>query len=485
MTNSATIQTKTHAAKGWPKISALALAVALFNTGCASLEPALPEADPGIQGAWPKVQADEANADGAATVSAADVGWRDFLVDQKLEEVVARALANNRDLRVALLNVERARALYRIQYSARLPSVGANAAMIRGGGDRNPNAGESYSAELGLSAFELDLFGRVRNLSDAALEQYLAQEEASRGAQLSLVAEVINAYLTLAADQELLQVAQATLQTYERSYQLSQKRHELGALSALDLSRSRTEVESARADTARFQGYVAQDLNALNLLVGAPVDVALLPTGFTGQVTGLLPLPAGLPSDVLLRRPDVLQAEHRLRAANANIGAARAAFFPSISLTGSIGTVSDELSGLFGSGSKVWSFIPQIQVPIFQGGRLRAQLGVSNADRDIALAQYERAIQQGFREVSDALALTATLAAQHQAQAAVVAAAQQADDLAAARYEAGQDSYLVRLDTQRTLYGAQQGLVAIRLAEQANRVALYRVLGGGWKEQTE
>ena len=472
-------------------MTTLAMATSLFIAGCATLEPALPAADAAIMGAWPMPPTTQSFASPAVTdgayspdaPAAADIGWRDFFVDPNLEELVARALDNNRDLRVAVLNVEKARAQYRIQRADRLPSLGANATMTRSGGD--VPVSESYSAGVGIAEFELDLFGRVRNLSHSALQRYFAQEEARRSAQLSLVAEVANVYLTLAADQELLRVAQATLKTHEQSYALTGQRHALGAVSALDLHQARTQVEAARADAARFAGEVAQDTNALNLLVGATVEPALLPTGVDDQVTGLGALPAGLPSDVLLRRPDVLAAEHQLLAANASIGAARAAFFPSISLTGSAGSASGELSGLFGGGNKTWSFIPQINLPIFQGGRLRANLGMATADRDIALAQYEKAIQSGFREVADALALTTTLGEQRQAREALLESATQAEALSRARYRAGRDSFLVQLDAQRTLYAAQQGLVTTRLAEQANRVTLYKVLGGGWHEHSE
>ena len=472
-----------------PLMTTLAIASSLFIAGCATLEPALPAADAAIMGAWPLPPTTQSTVSSVVPVDAsdapavADIGWRDFFVDPKLEELVARALDHNRDLRVAVLNVERARAQYRIQRADRVPSLGATATLTRSGGDAPVS--ESYSAGIGIAEFELDLFGRVRNLSQAALQDYFATEEARRSAQLSLIAEVANVYLTLAADQELQRIAQATLQTHEASYALTGKRHELGAVSALDLHQARTEVEAARSDAARFAGQVAQDTNALTLLVGATVEPGLLPTGVDDTVTGLSALPAGLPSEVLLRRPAVLGAAHRLRAANANIGAARAAFFPSISLTGNVGSTSPELSGLFGGGNKGWSFIPQINLPIFQGGRLRANLGIATADRDIALAQYEKSIQSGFREVADALALTATLAAQRQAQEALVDAATRAEALARARYEAGRDSHLVRLDAQRTLYAAQQGLVATRRAEQSNRVTLYKVLGGGWNEHSE
>jgi multidrug efflux system outer membrane protein len=460
-------------------LTALALAVLALG-GCASLEPALPAAEPAIAASWP-LPAGTAEQPAGADVRAADIGWRDFFSDPKLTELIGRALANNRDLRVAVLNVERARAQYRIVRADQLPAVGGNATVTRGGG---PAAltGAPYSASLGLAAFELDLFGRVRNLSQAALQQYFAQEEARRSAQLALVAEIANAYLTLAADRELQRVAQATLTNQQQALSLTEKRHELGAVSSLDLAQAQTLTETARSDVARYAGQVARDINALTLLVGAPLEPALLPDRFDPQAYGLRALPPGLPAEVLLRRPDVLQAEHQLRAANANIGAARAAFFPSISLTGAIGSASDELSGLFSGGTRFWTFVPQVNLPIFQGGRLRANLDVSKAERDIALARYEQSIQAGFREVADALALTRSLAQQKTSQLALLDAATRAETLSRERYRTGRDSYLVLLDAQRTLYAAQQSLVATQLAEQNNRVVLYKALGGGWNE---
>ena len=471
-------------------MTSLALATTLFVAGCATLEPRVPAAAPAIATEWPlppttatTTTVDTSADASASTLPVADIGWRDFFVDPRLEELIARSLDNNRDLRVAVLNVERARAQYRIQRADRLPSVGVAADMVRSGGEAPVT--ERYSASLGLAEFELDLFGRVRNLSQAALQQYLATAEARRSTQLSLIAEVANTWLTLAADQELLRIAQATLDSQQASYDLTQRRFELGAVSALDVSQARTIVETARADVARFGGQVAQDTNALTLLVGSPVPSDMLPESFVSEVSGIGALPAGLPSDVLLRRPDVMAAEYQLLGANANIGAARAAFFPSISLTGSVGSASPELSGLFAGGSSVWSFVPRITLPIFQGGRLRGALGVATADRDIALARYEQSIQAGFREVADALALSTTLTDQLAARQALLTAATRANQLSQARYDAGQDSYLVLLDAQRTLYAAQQGVVTTRLAEQANRVTLYKVLGGGWNERSD
>jgi multidrug efflux system outer membrane protein len=464
-----------------------AVAVAVLVSGCGALEPRLPEAQPAIPDQWPLPPTTTAAPVVPATVSGAtsrvvaDVGWRDFFVDPNLEELVARALANNRDLRVSVANVERARQLYRIQRADRVPSVGATGAMVRQGGDGQRTT-ETYAADLAVTAFELDLFGRVRNLSEATLQRYFAQEEARRSAQLSLVAEVANVYLTLAADRDQVRLAGETLRTWNDYFAITQKRHEFGAVSALDVYQARTQVEAARADLARYVGQVAQDVNALNLLVGGAVEPGVLPTGFDPNVTGLDALPVGLPSEVLLRRPDVLEAERRLRAANADIGAARAAFFPSITLTGAVGSASNELSGLFDSGTSAWSFVPRVNVPIFEGGRLRANLGAARADRDIALAQYEGTIQRGFREVADALALTSTLAEQRQALEQLVEAAAKAEEISRVRYDAGRDSYLTRLEAQRTLYVSEQLLISTRLAEQANRITLYKVLGGGWTE---
>ena len=474
-------------------IHTLALAIALATTGCLSLAPKLPVADAAIPGEWPLPPTTQAftgaapAGEGAATVSTvavADIGWQDFFADPNLETLVGRALENNRDLRVAVLNVEKARAQYRIQRADRVPAVGVSAQLQRTGGD-NQAVVDQYTAGVGITNFELDLFGRVRNLSQSALQRYFAEEQARRSAQLSLISEVANAYLTLAADRELLSVSEATLKNQQSAYELTQKRRELGAVSGLEVSQARTQVEQARADAARYAGQVAQDINALNLLVGEPVDPALLPQRLTGDVSGIAALPSGLPSEVLLRRPDVLQAEHLLRAANANIGAARAAFFPSISLTGLFGSASGELSGLFDANTRAWSVNPVVSIPIFQGGKLRAGLDSAKADQQIALAQYEKAIQAGFRDVADALALTTTLAEQRQAQEALVEAAARADELSTARYKAGRDSYLNQLDAQRTLYAAQQGLVTTRLNEQINRVTLYKVLGGGWNERSQ
>ena len=345
-------------------------------------------------------------------------------------------------------------------------------------GTGQPATVELYNVNLGISSWELDLFGRIRSLKDAALERYLATEQARVSAQISLVSEVANTYLTLAADRENLKLAQSTFKTQRETYEMIRRRAEVGTSSDLDLRQAQTRVDAARVDIARYTSQVSLDENALTLLVGSPVPADLLPDALS-YVTSPRDFTPGLPSEALQHRPDILQAESLLKAANANIGAARAAFFPRITLTTSIGTTSDQLSGLFKSGSETWSFVPQIVLPIFDAGSRWANLDVAKADREIALSQYEKAIQTAFREVADALARRGTLGDQFEAQQSLVDASAESYRLSDARYARGIDSYLNVLDAQRSLYSAQQGLIAVRLAWLTNLVTLYKVLGGG------
>lgn len=468
-----------------PMRSALA-AVALLIGAC-SMEPRYRAPPLPVPDAWPI----PADTPAAGQPGLGDVGWRDFFVDARLQSLIAQALANNRDLRVAVLNVVRARELYRIQRAQRLPAVEAagnytkqNLPPVLSDG-LSSSVSQYYEASVGVAAFEIDLFGRVRSLSHAALEQYFAQEESRRSAQLSLVAEVANAYLTLASDRELQHLAADTLKSQQDSFALTQKLRETGAASGLDVAQARTTVEAARADAAHYDGNVAQDVDALTLLLGSSPDPAEFPAGLDVQVAILTAPPAGLPSTVLLRRPDVLATEHLLRAADANIGAARAAFFPTITLIGDVGSASEQLSGLFKAGSGTWSFAPQVTLPIFEGGKLVGNLGAARADQGIAIAQYEKAIQSGFREVADALALSGSLVRERAADEALADATSSAYQLSQQRYKAGRDSYLNVLDSQRSDYAARQRLIAVRLAEQSNRIALYKALGGGWREKSE
>lgn len=463
------------------------LAAALFLAGCASMAPDYDRPAMPVEASWPEgpaYRASDASAPGAAPV--ADVSWQEFIVDERLRQLIRTALHNNRDLRVAALNIERARAQYGVQRAETLPAIGVSGsgATQRLPADLSPTRQEGitrqYSAGVGVSAYELDLFGRVRSLKDEALQRYLATQEAHKTVQIALVAEVANAYLTLAADQERLELARRTLDSQRQSYELTRRSQELGAASMLDLRQAQTLVESARVDVARFTSHIAQDRNALELLLGSRLQDDLLPAGQdTGAVT-LSDLRAGLPSDVLQRRPDVLRAERLLQAANANIGAARAAFFPRIALTASAGTASSALGSLFDGGTGFWSFLPQLDLPIFDGGRNRANLKISETDRAIALAEYEKSIQVAFREVADALAERGTLGEQLDAQEDLVEASAHNKTLADARYRRGVDSYLHVLDAQRHLYAAQQDLISLRQTKNSNHVALYKALGGGW-----
>jgi multidrug efflux system outer membrane protein len=457
----------------------LLILIAAFLGGC-SLAPTYTRPEAPVPASWPASAGPQA---GKTKEAAADVPWKEFIVDEKLQKVVGVALSNNRDLRVAALNVERTQALYRIQRAELLPSVNAGAVFSKErvpgilSQSGQPKTTELYNVNVGISQWEIDLFGRIRNLSDAALEQYFAVEQARASAQIALVAEVANVYLALAADRENLKLAQSTLETQQETYEMIRRRAEVGASSDLDLRQAQTRADAARVDIARFTSQVALDENALRLLVGSPVPPELLPDALD-DVAAPRDFTPGLPSEVLQRRPDILQAEAQLRAAHANIGAARAAFFPRIALTTSIGTTSDQLSGLFKSGSETWSFIPQIVMPIFDA-RTWAAYDVTKVDREIALAQYEKAIQAGFREVADTLAQRETLGDQLRAQQSLVEASEVGYRLSDARYTRGIDSYLRVLDAQRSLYGAQQGLISVRLARLANLVALYKVLGGG------
>lgn len=454
------------------------LAAALLLAGCANLAPSYEQPAAPVPSAY-----SEPSATGTA---AADLDWRDFFADAHLRELIALALNNNRDLRVAILNIEQARAQYRVQDAQRLPTVSATgsstAARTPAGlsGSGQAVTSHQYSANLGISAYELDLFGRVRNLSSQALEKFLATEEARRVTQISLVAEVTSAYLAWGADIERLELARETLRSQSESYLLTQTRVELGSASGLTLRQLQTSVESARVDVARYTGQVAQDQNALALLLGTSVPEALAPEVLGDTLNALPELPAGVPSDLLLRRPDLLQSEHQLKAATANIGAARAAFYPRISLTASAGSSSAELSSLFKAGSGSWSFIPLISLPIFDGGANQANLDSAVAGRDIAIAQYEKAIQTAFREVADALAQRSAVGEQLQAQNALVDASADVLRMSQARFDRGVDSYLDVLDAQRSWYGARQALISTRLARLTNGVTLYKSLGGGW-----
>jgi multidrug efflux system outer membrane protein len=461
----------------------LLLGIIIFLLGGCTLAPKYTRPEAPVPAQWPTGTAYKEAKSAASAPAAADLPWREFFTDERLQKIIGIALDNNRDLRVAALNVERARALYGIQRAELLPSVNAVGLMSKQGipADLSTTGSATtavqYGVNLGIISWEIDFFGRIRSLKDQALEEYLATEDARRSAQISLVSAVAQAYLTMAADRENLKLVASTLEAQEASYKMIRKRYDVGLSSELDLLRAQSQVDVARGDVARYTQLTAQDENALNLLVGSPMPSALLPVEL-GSVNPSKEISPGLSSELLLRRPDVLAAEHQLKAANANIGAARAAFFPNISLTTAIGTASAELSGLFKSGQGTWLFAPQIIMPIFDA-RMWSAYDVTKVEREISVAQYEKVIQMAFREVADALAVRGTVNQQVTAQQSLVDAVAETYRLSQARYTKGIDSYLSVLDAQRSLYGAQQGLIVLRLARIVNTVTLYKVLGGG------
>ena len=459
----------------------LLLVMAMTLAGCSMIpdyqrpEAPIPQAFP--QGAaYPALQATQT----------AQIGWRTFFKDPALHRLVDLALENNRDLRKAALNVAAYRAQYRIQGSALLPAVGVDS---KGGRSRTPadlsqtgqqgTSGES-SLQVGLTSYELDVWGRIRSLDRNALETYLASEETQRSVQIGLVADVAMAYLTWETDRQLLAVTRSTLENYRHNLELIQASSEAGTASDLDVRQARTLVDSARGQVQTYTRQVAQDVNALRLLLGTSIPSDLPESNLNGQV--MAEIPAGLPANLLQQRPDIQAAEHQLLAANANIGAARSAFFPRITLTAGAGTASSQLSGLFNSGSETWSFIPQIHLPIFTGGRLKASLDYAKIQKDIGVANYEQTIQVSFREVSDGLAAMGTWGEQLKSQQDLVRATDEYTQMALQRYEEGVDNYMTLLDAQRQLLSARQQLLNGHLAKLSAQIQLYKALGGGWTE---
>lgn len=459
--------------------------------------------------------------------SVAAIGWKDFFTDPRLRQTIALGLANNRDLRVAAANVIAARAEYRAQRADLFPTIsGGTSAAARhtatngtsvstsgasGGGSSSSSSTdttgdttgtgtgtgsttqtggassfsslggtvETYSVFAGISSFELDLFGRVRNLTRAAQDQYFATRAGADATRISLISEIASAWLTMASDQDQLKLSRDTLKSYETSVFITRAQYDKGIASELDVRQADTERQQARSDVASLTAQIARDQNALDLLVGTTVTAELLPQGLGTQDRTLPDLPAGLSSAVLLNRPDVIQAEDQLKAQNANIGVARAAFFPTISLTAAAGTASGGLGSLFTGGTFSWNASGSAVQTLFDFGRNRANLQYARAERDAAVATYEKSLQTAFREVSDALATRGTIGEQLAAQQQRAVSAERAATLSQARYEAGIDPYLTTLDSQRTAYSAEQTLVTTRLSRATNLVTLYQTLGGG------
>lgn len=488
------------------KRTALSVCVAAIISGC-SLAPDYHRPESPVPGDWPtqpKVQIGSTSGRAsvseqpaaavapAGTVPAADLGWREFFRDPRLQALIELALINNRDLRVAVQSVEEARAQYGVQRGAQWPSIGAGIEgsrqrmppNMRVGGEDAPSVSSSYQAGVGMTAFEIDLFGRLRSLSDAAYQAYLATEQAQRSVHITLVGAVAQAYFNMRAAEVQLELTQKTLAARQESYNLVKRRFDGGVASEMDLNQSRSLLDSASADLAQLARLRAQSINALTVLVGVSLPDGLPPPAEFGRDQLLATVPAGLPSDMLERRPDIMAAENTLKSSNANIGAARAAFFPTISLTGMLGVASDSLGTLFRGGQGAWSFAPSITTPIFSGGSIREGLNLAEARNNIAVAQYEQTIQQAFQEVSDALAGEATYGAQVDALRSLQTSTARTLELSNMRYVNGIDSYLQVQTAQVDFFSAQLSLVQAGLAALNNRVALYKALGGGWSEVT-
>ena len=449
---------------------ALAVVCAALLAGCANLAPDY---------ARPELPV-PATVDGqnATAKALADIEWQKVVTDDRLKQTIELALANNRDLRIAALNIQTARAQYRIEDAALYPEVNAT---LAGTSSRYQNAiSRKYSANVGVS-YELDFFGRLANLSDAALQTFLASEATQRSVRTSLIAEVGTAWLTLAAYQDLHQLAVETLASRQKTLELTRQAQALGGASQLTVAQARAVTETARGDVANYLSQIEQARNELNLLAGTTLPADCLPpaSGKVGDAQlALIEVPAGLSSEVLLRRPDVVSAEHALIGATADIGAARAAFFPSISLTGTTGRSSPLLDNLFAAGTRAWTFAPTLTLPIFNAGSLRASLSVAETARDIQVATYEKTVQTAFSEVADTLSVRASLDERMAAQQAEVDAYDTSLRLSNERFRSGADSYLTVLDSQRSLYSSQKTLIALRLIEQSNRLTLFKVLGG-------
>ena len=457
-------------------LTVIALAAAATLSGCSLIPnyeaPALP-----VPNSYP------AATDTSST--AVPLAWREYFTDPRLQQLISIALENNRDLRVSALNVEKARAQFQIERSAIFPSVGGVASANRGNSQVTGLLGNTFTVGLAVSAWEIDFFGRLRSLKEAALAQYLASDASRQAAELTLVSSVAQGWLTLVADEELLDISRHTLETREASGKLAALSYDAGVISELDLAQIQSLTEAARATYAQQKRQRSMDESTLALLLGQPVPAEILSSLAGSKLADVAPMadiPAGLPSDLLTQRPDLRAAEQQLLAANANIGAARAAFFPSISLTAQYGSVSNELSNLFNSGTWGFSVGPTLNLPIFTAGRLSANLNASKASQAIAVAQYEKAIQSSFKEVSDALTSRSTLAEQQAAQAAQTEAERRRLHLADLRYRNGVSSYLDLLDAQRSLFALQQADVQVRLSQRMNQINLYKALGGGWSE---
>jgi multidrug efflux system outer membrane protein len=453
-----------------PKFLSFCLAGALSLTGCAMIpkyeRPVAP-----VAAQYPGVTA--TNASAVATLS-----WTNYFADERLKQLIQLALTNNNDFRVAVLNVEQSQAQYRVTWSASLPTVNASGSYQKS--HANGATSDQWNASLGSTAYEVDLFGRVRSLNRQALERYFATVEGKRSAQVSLVAEVTTEYFTLRQTEEQIALAKQTLQTVQDSYALNKATFDAGASSELDLRTAEGQVQTAKINLLTYERDREQAENYLVLLIGQPMPTNLPPSRAFNDTNLLADIPAGLPSELLQQRPDILEAEHTLKAANANIGAARAAFFPTITMTASVGSTSAEFEKLFGGGTGVWSFSPQVTVPIFTAGQNLASLDAAKVSKRIEVQNYRKAIETAFREVADALVASRSYTEQIGEETILVTAQQRRFELANLRYRQGEDTYLNVLSSQQDLYNAQQDLLQARFRQLSSQISLYKAVGGGW-----
>lgn len=461
------------------KSTFIALSI-LSLTGCASLAPDYFRPEAPVTKTWPQGESYKVDVAGA---NVKDTPWDKFILDEKLKKLIALGLENNRDIRKTLANIESSQALYRVQKAALLPTItgtltGTKSKTVNTFGGSGTLEVENYSLTVGMSSYEIDLFGRIRSLTDAALKTYLATEDAHRIATISLISNLASAYQVMAADQSQLELATQTMNSAKASMDLISKRMEKGVATKLEVRQAETVYQTARANVASYTTAIAQDKNALDLLAGTTVPDALLPNGLPSENIWFAEVGPGLDSTVLLNRPDVSQAEHQLISANANIGAARAAFFPTVRLTATTGLASAELSSLLSSPG-AWSLVPSISVPIFNAGTNKANLKYAEAQQKLYLANYELVLQTAFKDVANALARKGTIKEQLDAQRKLVEAAADSYKIANERYKKGVSTYLNALDAQRTLYTSQSTLIAVQQLEYDNFRTLYNALGGG------
>lgn len=452
-----------------------------YIVGCSALIPEYKRPTAPIPSEWNKGISQKQNIELSSKDKVFAMQWREIVLDEPLRHIIETAFGQSRSLREAVANIESAKATYSMQRASQFPMINAVLSGSKGNSLGSSSITHNYSAVAKISSYELDLFGKAHSLSVAEYEKYLSLQESQRALRITLISEIVSAWLTLALDKDLLELSRSTEVSAKKTLELMQRKVDMGVSSALDLYEAQTLYYQAQADIAKYKTKVEQDKNALNLLAGEILDEKWLPHSLNVNKKYLAEVPTNMTSDALLNRPDILAAEHDLKAANANIGAARAAYFPSISITTEGGLASTALSHLFSGGASVWSFVPSLTLPIFDIGVRKSKLDYTKAQRDYYLAAYELAIQAAFKEVADALARRQTISEQLDAQTKLAQSSKNSYLISDLRYKNGVDTYLNALIAQRTYYTAQQTLLAVQLEERINRITLYRALGGGEK----